>query len=228
MSELVGELESCLGGSAPPQRQPPPAADAADTFVEPPPARAPRRRRAGGAGRRALRGVLVALVASLLVAGAAVGTYVLARSLGSDDDATTTATTPPVRLRGVGAHDPFGTGGEHDEDAPAATDGDGATFWRTETYRDNLAKEGVGLVLDAGSPTEVSRLVVQTDTPGFTAEIQAGAAPSGPFTTVGGSRTVAGTTTFPLEDANARYYLVWITDLGTNSVAHVNEIRAQR
>ena len=68
---------------------------------------------------------------------------------------------------------------------------------------------------------------MQTDTPGFTAEIQAGNAAGGSFTTVGSSQTVTGTTEFQLEDATARYYLVWITELGPNNVVHVNEVRAR-
>jgi hypothetical protein len=37
---------------------------------------------------------------------------------------------------------------------------------------------------------------------------------------------VSGTTTFPLNGAAARYYLVWITLLPPGNVAHVNEVRA--
>ena len=50
-------------------------------------------------------------------------------------------------------YDPYGTGGEHDELAHYATDGNAATFWKTEHYDDapSLAgKPGVGLVLDPG------------------------------------------------------------------------------
>ena len=82
-----------------------------------------------------------------------------------------------VSLRGVTGYDPDGTGGEHNGDAPKATDGDEATFWTTETY-DSPAfgglKSGVGLVLDAGSSVKLGSLTVTTDTPGYTAKILAG------------------------------------------------------
>ncbi len=232
MGEVVTELEACRAEAGAPAARGVPGSDSAETFVTQP-TRAPRRRQrhavSGGRGRRAVRSVLVALVTLLLVAGAAVGTFVLARSLGgSGDDGATTGGSdrPAVALTGIGAHDPFGGDGEHDAEAPNATDKDAATYWTTETYQ-SFDKEGVGVVVDAGKQTAVSRVTVQTDTPGFTAEIQAGAAPTGPFETVSQARSVAGTTTFTLEDANARYYVVWITDLGTSDVAHVNEVRAR-
>ena len=84
-----------------------------------------------------------------------------------------------MTLRGVTGYDPDGTGppGEHNADAPKATDGDEATFWSTETYSSpafgNL-KPGVGLVLDAGGSVKLGSLTVTTDTPGYTAKILAG------------------------------------------------------
>ena len=69
-------------------------------------------------------------------------------------------------------------------------------------------------------------MTVTTDTPGFTAEIEAGDLENGGFAPVSPSRTVSGTTTFTLNGSSHRYYVVWITDLGPNSVVHVNEVRA--
>jgi hypothetical protein len=82
-------------------------------------------------------------------------------------------------------------------------------------------------VLDAASARKVEQVTVTTDTVGYTAEIEAGSSPSGPFRAVSEPRTVGARTTFTLQDANARYYLVWITDLGGLSVAHVNEVTAR-
>src|SRR5207237_3719898 len=83
-----------------------------------------------------------------------------------------------VPLSGVTGYDPQGTGGEHDADAPKATDHNPATYWQTETYDSpdfgGLGKSGVGLVVDAGGPTKLASLTVMTDTPGFTAQIQEG------------------------------------------------------
>ncbi|NUT54722.1 MAG: hypothetical protein HOQ03_01895, partial [Thermoleophilia bacterium] len=84
----------------------------------------------------------------------------------------------------------------------------------------------VGLVLDAGKQAEVAQVKVSTDTPGFTAEIRAGDSPEGPFDdVVGESKTVGESTVFELENADARYYVVWITDL--DGRAHVNEVTAK-
>jgi cytoskeletal protein RodZ len=128
-----------------------------------------------------------------------------------------------ARLSATGAFDPDGDGREHDEQAAQATDGDAATFWATESYSGGLPKPGVGLVLDAGKPVSLSRLVLTTDTPGFTAQIKAADAAAGPYTEVSASQAVAATTRFTLRARTAQYYLVWITQL--DGVAHVNEAR---
>jgi hypothetical protein len=62
---------------------------------------------------------------------------------------------------------------------------------------------------------------------GFTAQIKAGSSPGGPFQPVSDSRTAGRHTVFTLNNANARYYLVWITDLGGLSSAQVNEVTAR-
>jgi hypothetical protein len=70
----------------------------------------------------------------------------------------------------------------------------------------------------------LSQIAVTTDTPGFTAEIRAGDSTTGPFETVGESKTVDATTTWDLDGTDARFYVLWITDL--DGVAHVNEVKA--
>ncbi|HKD35028.1 MAG TPA: protein kinase [Gaiellaceae bacterium] len=136
----------------------------------------------------------------------------------------------PVQLSGLSGYDPFGTGGEHDEDARLATDGQQGTFWETEHYNSSLSsldKPGVGLLLDAGSVRKVSQVTVTSDTPGFTAEIQAGPSSAGPFRPVSGTQTVGASTSFTIHNARARYFVVWITDLGQNASVHVNEVTAK-
>ena len=44
---------------------------------------------------------------------------------------------------------------------------------------------------------------------------------------VSGSEVVNGSAVFSLHGANARYYVVWITDLGSNGSVHVNEVTAK-
>jgi hypothetical protein len=129
----------------------------------------------------------------------------------------------PVTLDGVASYDPPpGDREEHSERVADATDGDPATYWTTESYR-AFSKPGVGLVLEvAGTP---ETLTLTTDTPGFNAEIRAGSSPDGPFdTVVAGDARTAATTTWELQDTDAPYLAVWITDL--DRVAHVNEVKA--
>ena len=134
----------------------------------------------------------------------------------------------PIRLRGLTSYDPEGDNhAEHNEVVGLATDGSGGTYWTTEQYSSGLQKSGVGLVLDAGSATKLSKLTVASDTPGFRAEIEAGSSPSGSFTPVSKSQTVGERTTFSLNGDPARYYVIWITSLGTNHTVHVNEVTAR-
>jgi predicted Ser/Thr protein kinase len=172
--------------------------------------------------------LLVALL--MLVAAAAIVAGVLA----SRDSKTTgppaaSAGGAAIALQGVATSDPAGDG-EHDADVPDATDGDPSTYWYTQSYYDcggSLGKSGVGIVLDAARTADVKRITVSTDTPGFTAEIRVGSSPSGPFAPDSASRTVNATTTFALQGRTARYYVVWITNLGSNRSVHVNEVRAR-
>jgi putative peptidoglycan lipid II flippase len=131
-----------------------------------------------------------------------------------------------VKLNGVASYDPFGDQSEHPEGVRLATDGDAATFWTTEHYR-SFSKKGVGLVLDARAPRKLSQVTVQSTTPGFSAEIEAGSSPNGSFTPVSDSRTAARTTAFTLRGNAARYYVVWITDLGGHDAVHVNQVNAK-
>jgi eukaryotic-like serine/threonine-protein kinase len=132
----------------------------------------------------------------------------------------------PVKLSGVAAYDPFGDQSEHDAEVRLATDGDPATYWTTEHYR-SFTKDGVGLVLAADTSRKLSQLTVKSDTAGFTAEIEAGSSPGGPFTPVSASQAVGSSTAFTLRGQAARYYVVWITDLGGNDAVHVNQVTAK-
>jgi tRNA A-37 threonylcarbamoyl transferase component Bud32 len=169
--------------------------------------------------------VLIGLLGALAIAAVIVG--LLAFRGGGQDVPVGAAIT----IDGVGAYDPYGDGAEHDADAPKATDGNVATYWTTEDYNSGLEgvkKAGVGLVLDATSVVQLSRITVATDTPGFTAEIRATNIEGTPGQKVSDSRVVARTTNFGIhQSAPKRYYFVWITKLAPDGhFAHVNEVRA--
>ena len=232
---LAAELEACLGEAGGPEAEggrvgeetsviPAPAPLSAPVSAAPTPARARSRR--GGPPHRRL--VVVALLVLAAVAGGLLAAALLLDdgvpglpegAGGGGGDGGETAVT----LRAVTDFDPEGGDGEHPEDVPAATDGDEATYWTTETYSD-FSKSGVGVVLAAASPVSLTRLVITSDTPGFTAEIRAGDRRQGPFEPVSEGQRVSRRASFDLEtDGERRFYLVWITD--PNSRAHVNEAR---
>src|ERR671935_287355 len=106
------------------------------------------------------------------------------------------AAARPVRLSGVGSWDPYGDHAEHNEDVSKATDGDLGTYWTTEHY-DSFTKPGVGLVLAAPRAERVTRVTVRTDTPGFTARIEAGSSETGSFSAVSPLRMVGSSPTVP-------------------------------
>ena len=219
MDAFVAALQTCLAEIGP-------GADADATRILPAvPHPSPERRGPSrGRGRRRSRLPIALLLAGVvLLALAAVG---IVGALNASDDGGDPAERrgSPVALRGIGAYDPQGGDGEHDDEAPNATDGDPSTYWPTETYR-TFAKDGVGVLLDARRSTELSAVTVTSDTPGFRAEIQSGPSRAGPFQRVSPSRVVRGRTTFPINGSEARYYVVWITELG--DVAHVNEVSAR-
>jgi serine/threonine protein kinase len=211
MAEFLAELRACLGalGSRLPGSE--------TTLILP--GRRPRRRRR-----------LVVAAAVLAAAAAAAAAVLIWRETGGSPG-TSASTGPPVRVAAVATYDPQGDGQEHDEKIRLATDGDTATFWETEHYlSQDLGglKDGVGLVLDPGRSVSLSSVTVRSDTPGFSAQIQAGGSPSGPFTTVSENQVVESSAKFLLRShENVRYYLIWITDLAPSvNRADINEVTA--
>ena len=137
------------------------------------------------------------------------------------------AAAAAIHFRGVSAYDPYGDHSEHDSYAPRATDHNASTAWYTEHYN-SFTKPGVGLVLAAGRAVSPHGIEIVTATPGFTAEVKAGASSGGPFHPVSGLHTINGTTTIELyPNADAQYFVVWITQLppGVASV-DINEVTA--
>jgi hypothetical protein len=215
MDELARELRQTLAEMAEP--------DSERTFIAPSPVlreSAPRRVRATPRRRWPLYALLVLLAAGAIAAGVL--------GLGGSKGGKTNAppgSGGPVALSGVTAYDPEGSRGEHDSDAPNATDGNPTTFWTTEHYR-SFTKSGVGVVLDAGRTAALKSVTVTSDTPGFTASILGGSSSSGGFSPDSSSHVVSSRTTFTLDGHDARYYVVWITELGGNVAVHVNEVKA--
>jgi predicted Ser/Thr protein kinase len=227
MAAFASELRACLAeleGASPPDD------DAALTLVTAPlPAPAPparpgrRRRRAAVYALLALAVAGVAFAAVFLVAG---GSHSPGAGGGGSSSGGSGVAVP---LSGVGNYVPTGSPDTHADTAPAATDGNPSTDWYTQIYNSpdfgGLLPEGLGLVLDAGSPVELAHLTVTTPTPGFTARIEAGDSPTGGFTPDSSIQSVSGTTTtFELQGQTARYYAVLITSLPSTASGYKAEI----
>jgi hypothetical protein len=214
MRAFCEELDACLaearGGTE-------------GTYVMPPQTR-PRRH------RRASPWPMLLFLLALIAIGGVVG-FLLLHGSG-----TGTGGTPPaagggaIALTGVATYDPPpGDGQEHDSSVRFATDHDGSTYWKTETYHDapSLNKPGVGLVLDGGRALELHRLKIATSTPGFTAVIKGGDSPTDFTGQLSASETVQDGTEFRLHGGTYRYYLIWITRLGQGyEDARINEVGA--
>jgi serine/threonine-protein kinase len=176
----------------------------------------PRRRGPRRARRRGAWPLVLAVLGVFLLAGAA------AALLLPDDEKGHASPPAAVGLEAVGTVDPKGDG-EHDDEVANATDQDGETYWTTSRYsfpNGGFGKEGVGLRLDASRPPRA--LVVQSETPGFTAELRSNDRVLVP------ARQVGTRTTFELPgDAGATSFLLWITNRGSNSAVRINEVLAR-
>jgi len=115
-----------------------------------------------------------------------------------------------------------------------AIDGNRNTSWQTETYYDGtLGKPGVGLYVKV-SPVAARAAVIDTDTPGYSVSIYGSKATPNldTFTTgatgwtkLGSSADVHSTQHIALANHGVkyRYYLLWITSLGSHDSVSVGE-----
>ena len=152
---------------------------------------------------------------------------------GSDDGAgdkdQEAAEVRRLDVRRVQSFDPAGDGEEHDEQAGLVVDGDQSTSWTTMTYFDplDLQKAGVGLVLDLGTPADVSEVVIRVQ--GGPTDLEVQVAEERPtrladFTEFDATGNADGATTLVADPVRARYLLVWLTDLPSVDGDYVGEI----
>ncbi|MGH9187312.1 MAG: protein kinase domain-containing protein [Acidimicrobiales bacterium] len=177
------------------------------------------------------RSWLLPTVVILLVAGAlAVAGVLFSRTetvrdlFGSGDGGGTDTADDTQGIVVIGtatAFDPQGTGGENDDAAERAIDGDLSTAWPTETYNTRRLgglKDGVGLVLTLDQTAELRELEVRSPTSDWAASVylaeEAAADLDGWGAPIASLENIDGDATFELGDAAGRYVLVWITDLG--------------
>jgi tRNA A-37 threonylcarbamoyl transferase component Bud32 len=124
---------------------------------------------------------------------------------------------------------------QHHQDVGFAIDANRNTAWTTETYFNGLQKAGVGIYVDAKPGVAARELVLDTKTPGYRVQIYGRVnAPNpaawdpgpGGWVKVGAAASVRATQNISLSTAGTayRYYLVWITSLGSHNQVAVNEI----
>jgi serine/threonine-protein kinase len=218
MDAFAAELEACLTSLDAPAD----ADESAATMITP--------SQQGASPQRATStwAIAVAVLGAAALAAVVVALF-LVGDHGHKPKTTATPVTHAVRLTAAGTWDPPpGDGHEHTELAPRAVDHNATTYWQTETYNDfaTTGKKGVGLVLNAGTAAStITRVTVQTDTPGFTAQLQTGTS-FGHFHAVTPKELVQNGTTFAVKAGSMQPYLVlWLTSLPIG-YAHVNEVRA--
>ncbi|WP_324275124.1 discoidin domain-containing protein [Blastococcus brunescens] len=144
---------------------------------------------------------------------------VSAPTAGSEEPAAPAG--DPVPIAGGEVFDPQGDGDpDNPGSVPQAFDGDPATAWSTYEYRGSPAfgnlKDGVGLVLDLGSPQQIAAVTLSSPTPGATVEIRTAdtaAANVDSFGVVASGELDELTELALAEPVTARYVLVWLTGL---------------
>jgi len=168
--------------------------------------------------------VLLVLTVTAIVAGIALGKLELGGPLGvrpvpepvtpsaeSQDRRPVSRSLTPVSVE---AFDPFGDAQESDERTALATDGNRTTAWQTEDYFGGaMGKPGVGLLLDLGDPTTVTKFRLATPDPGYDFRIVVGDDPSALARARGRSYRAEGVTRERLRPTEGRYVLIWITSL---------------
>ena len=137
-----------------------------------------------------------------------------------------------IAVEAASDFDPHADGAEHPDEVPLAIDGDPSTSWSSETYQDQLTlvKPGVGLVFDLGSSKEVSEVVVDLGSSGYTLELRAAdetGTDETSFEEVGNVSGSQDTERFRFDPVKARYWLVWVTGLpgGSGGSAAIAEVK---
>lgn len=187
----------------------------------------------GGRGRLAGRAAYLLVGVVLLVGLGLVGWQLAGAGFGTgggpgDRPSSTTSTTPAAQLQKLrivsgGSLDPApdGDGDENSDRADRAFDGDGATVWNTNIYRQQFGpgglKDGVGLLLDLGSRKDVAEVALDLVGTGTDLEIRVADDQGGQlddYTKVGAVQGAGTHAVVRLDRPTmARYVLVWLTRL---------------
>ncbi len=172
--------------------------------------------------------ILAWVVALALGIGAGYAGFVLATDTKTAAKAPAPAKGPAVlKIATVTTFDPYhfdGPPSEHPDEAALATDGDAATFWTTESYKEaNVGgKAGVGLILELAQPSRVTSVKLTSPDSGWDAQIYASGA-NAPTLGGWGQVRVAGTNLSQSVEMRlptrppSLFVLVWLTKLPPSS-----------
>lgn len=129
---------------------------------------------------------------------------------------TTTSAAAGVLVDNVATFDPYGEGGEHDDDIPNLTDGDETSAWRTEQYQDplQLLKPGVGVTFTVrGAPSGI-QLVGLSENTGFELYFsETFFADVSGWSRIMGGKSGPGTTEVDLPRRPDGFWMLWLIDL---------------
>jgi serine/threonine-protein kinase len=171
---------------------------------------------------------LVLLVAALAVGGFWVLAQVLDGGRGGRNGGGGGAAAQTLEAEAVASYDPDGDDIEHDEELTAATDGDPATAWATETYdAPDMDKDGVGIVLELTDPPAVAGLRIETTTPGFEFRVfESDSSDDFDYTADPLAEDAAEPVTeVEIGGVEAPYLLIWLTELPPVEGGHRAEIQ---
>ena len=168
--------------------------------------------------------ILAWVVALALGIGGGYAGFVLATDSSSPSKPAAPAAGPStLKIATVTTFDPYNFDGqpsEHPEEAKLATDGDAATFWTTDPYKqaDVGGKPGVGLILELAQSSRVTSVDLTSPDSGWDAQIyvSGGNAPTlsgwGPSRATGTNLGTSAQMRLP-EHPPGQYVLVWLTKL---------------
>jgi hypothetical protein len=204
------------------------------------------------AGRKLALGVVALIL--LAAIGLLVATRFIPHSNGAGNPPVTTPTTTggggpsasagkptalaltPSQVRIV---DPQGTRTELSKVANVV-DGDPSTIWQSDHYRGSAnfggLKDGMGILVDLGSPKTVAAVKINFTTPGATVELRTGtsdfpATKDGDtqlvaaYRTIGAPKENAGSSVLlPTDGRDVQYLLIWITKLPQSELANQYQV----
>ncbi len=135
----------------------------------------------------------------------------------------------PAEVSGIEVYNPEGEGDAVDE-ASYAVDGDPATAWATDEYRQQFPafKSGVGLIAEFAEPVDLGAVRIVADSPGTEVEIRAAdsADPDLSDTEVVASGPLEGQRTELAlsEPVSTRYVIVWVTTLSGEEPEYTSQL----